>query len=838
MATKTKASIAASRAANNARITAANTRAGATVAQQQKADASALASMNAVRSGQGLAPQTAIGEQASGRTNGALSIDQTTNEVKDASGNVVAKGATLQDALAKQTQLSSGAAPTVAGRPDLFAVAPGANQEVKPFFDQSTKTMVTPKTATPQQLAAQQSGSLDSFNKAQGLTYLDAKTFKELQPNLNEADLIRGPNGQLWLRQGLTPEQVRARAATSVAGTSSGVTGDVPASDFTVDVPDVISTDTITEMMKEPVTETDFNTMLAEIQVKQAELLKLMVPGADEQATKAQINDIKAQVEKTLTELSMGLNNVEDQPIAMQFITGQQASIQRSAEAKLQNLARIETNLLNELGLEQEARQVQASVAQTQLGYLQTNLDTAFKVKQMLQQEEDSIFNRTRALKQDAQSALSTILETMKGIDETDMTSSQQKQLQDMAISAGIPYSLLTAGLSAVKKQMMAETALDYAKLDASTNGGNGKQLPAAQAVTLSEGFQIPLVLDEVAAMLDPNSPSNQRDLFDPIKGRIALLNPYDTAAQTAESNLRRASQIVGKYMEGGVLRAEDEKKYRAMLPQLTDTPEVAKNKLDSLQVLLGRKSQQYLDDFESAGFDVSGFKGRLPGAMIESTETSGGFIPINKSYSSINSLLQENPTAQSAISSLKQQGWTDDMILQATEQNGGLGFNTVGGDTNQAASSVTGLSVSQSGSPLEIAKSYLGLNAKDPKQAKTLSAFFKKAGGMNLDPSTTAWCAAFANSVLGAAGIKGTGSAMAQSFLKFGTPVNRPTKGDIVVFERGNAGSGLGHVGFIVGINSNGTLQVLGGNQSGKTSIETFKTNRVLGYRRISGLS
>jgi len=209
--------------------------------------------------------------------------------------------------------------------------------------------------------------------------------------------------------------------------------------------------------------------------------------------------------------------------------------------------------------------------------------------------------------------------------------------------------------------------------------------------------------------------------------------------------------------------------------------------------------------------------------------DTGGGFIPVDRSYADINSFLQDKPEASSAIDSLHQQNWTDEMILQGIEQNGGLGFSTVGGDTNQAASN---------SSPLDVAKTYLGMNAGDPKQARTLSAFFKKAGGVTLDPSTTAWCAAFANSVLGAAGIKGTGSAMAQSFLKFGSAVSKPTKGDIVVFERGARGSGLGHVGFIVGVNANGSLQVLGGNQSNRTSIETFKTDRVLGYRRINGIS
>ena len=60
MATKTAASIAANRAKNNASITAANTKAGVTGSQQLKANASALASMNAVRTSQNLAPQTYI----------------------------------------------------------------------------------------------------------------------------------------------------------------------------------------------------------------------------------------------------------------------------------------------------------------------------------------------------------------------------------------------------------------------------------------------------------------------------------------------------------------------------------------------------------------------------------------------------------------------------------------------------------------------------------------------------------------------------------------------------------------------------------------------------------
>jgi len=146
-------------------------------------------------------------------------------------------------------------------------------------------------------------------------------------------------------------------------------------------------------------------------------------------------------------------------------------------------------------------------------------------------------------------------------------------------------------------------------------------------------------------------------------------------------------------------------------------------------------------------------------------------------------------------------------------------------------------------GSTLEIAKAYLGYDERNPKQAQALSAFFKKAGGIDLDPATTAWCAAFLNGVLGEAGIKGTGKATAQSFLQIGTKVTTPSAGDIVVFERGPKGGWQGHVGIVVAVNKDGTLEVLGGNQSSDDSgdrgvtvnVKTFSTDRVLGYRRVN---
>jgi hypothetical protein len=66
--------------------------------------------------------------------------------------------------------------------------------------------------------------------------------------------------------------------------------------------------------------------------------------------------------------------------------------------------------------------------------------------------------------------------------------------------------------------------------------------------------------------------------------------------------------QSIGKYLEGGVLRAEDEKKYEKMLPQLSDTPAVAKAKLVGIDALLKAKQQQYIQDVQTGGYNASNF--------------------------------------------------------------------------------------------------------------------------------------------------------------------------------------------------------------------------------------
>lgn len=97
------------------------------------------------------------------------------------------------------------------------------------------------------------------------------------------------------------------------------------------------------------------------------------------------------------------------------------------------------------------------------------------------------------------------------------------------------------------------------------------------------------------------------------------------------------------------------------------------------------------------------------------------------------------------------------------------------------------------------------------------------------LDDSEVSWCSVFANYCVQAVGGKGTRSAAARSWLKWGKPC-KPKQGCIVVFKRGNS-AWQGHVSFYVKTEGE-YVYCLGGNQSNDLNISKFKLADVLDYR------
>lgn len=131
----------------------------------------------------------------------------------------------------------------------------------------------------------------------------------------------------------------------------------------------------------------------------------------------------------------------------------------------------------------------------------------------------------------------------------------------------------------------------------------------------------------------------------------------------------------------------------------------------------------------------------------------------------------------------------------------------------------------------LEVAEGELGV-AEVPGEDNNLRVLeYHKTTALKATQDSVAWCSSFVNFCLLKAGIQGTHSAAARSWLSWGKELKEPKFGCIVVLKRGNSPS-QGHVGFYVGSTTPETIRVLSGNQSDKVSIQNFKKSDVLGYR------
>jgi hypothetical protein len=81
--------------------------------------------------------------------------------------------------------------------------------------------------------------------------------------------------------------------------------------------------------------------------------------------------------------------------------------------------------------------------------------------------------------------------------------------------------------------------------------------------------------------------------------------------AKSRQAVIDRVKQVIGKALEGGVLRKEDEYKYEKILPTIGDVPAVVKAKLDGLDAAIKLRRERELDAREDAGYDVSRFRQR-----------------------------------------------------------------------------------------------------------------------------------------------------------------------------------------------------------------------------------
>ncbi|MEM9221486.1 MAG: TIGR02594 family protein [Pseudomonadota bacterium] len=129
----------------------------------------------------------------------------------------------------------------------------------------------------------------------------------------------------------------------------------------------------------------------------------------------------------------------------------------------------------------------------------------------------------------------------------------------------------------------------------------------------------------------------------------------------------------------------------------------------------------------------------------------------------------------------------------------------------------------------LDYLANHIGLREiKGPKHNELIVQWGKQSGIDWWNNDEDAWCAVAVNGSLVNCGYPSTRSALARSFTRYGTRLNKPVRGAIVVFPRGKNPL-YGHVGIVEDVHPNGTVTVVNGNVGDQVKRSIFRTASIL---------
>lgn len=157
---------------------------------------------------------------------------------------------------------------------------------------------------------------------------------------------------------------------------------------------------------------------------------------------------------------------------------------------------------------------------------------------------------------------------------------------------------------------MDAEAMKNRAEGMALMGKDNGKALAAEQADKMAGHESAMGLIGDLRQAMNANKES-----MGPVMGRLASMNPYDTRGQALQGLVKKAAQAIGKSLEGGKLTDADYAKYTKMLPNQSDTLNVANAKIDQLERLVNTQKNAEITAYQKSGYDTSKFQ---PAALRE----------------------------------------------------------------------------------------------------------------------------------------------------------------------------------------------------------------------------
>lgn len=136
----------------------------------------------------------------------------------------------------------------------------------------------------------------------------------------------------------------------------------------------------------------------------------------------------------------------------------------------------------------------------------------------------------------------------------------------------------------------------------------------------------------------------------------------------------------------------------------------------------------------------------------------------------------------------------------------------------------------------LAVARSELGVTAWPEGQCNPRVTAYHAGTNIAGYDDKVSWCSSFLHWCFAQVTIRGTGSALARSWLDWGDALEAPRPGCIAVLWRESPDSWKGHVGFYLR-HDDQQVWLLGGNQLGAVCENAYPLECVLAYRWPSRL-
>ena len=255
------------------------------------------------------------------------------------------------------------------------------------------------------------------------------------------------------------------------------------------------------------------------------------------------------------------------------------------------------------MAFERGARELVAGLTRTQAPGIISQPGDAVAKLMAKRKEMDARLQQDNAAKLNAkkfsfeQQEAARLAAEKKAQDERDFAYRQQHDEADLAQrakSSAASLALAGAGLGLRQRADQREEE----------RLAKGKDLPASEVAALSELPVAEKQVDDLVAAF-------QRLDMGGASGRAAgavtdALNLQGTDAAEYRAAAQLAQQAAGKIVEGGKLAAGDELKYRKMMPQPGDSPEVVKQKAEGMKSFLRDLASRRARAFKESGYNVA----------------------------------------------------------------------------------------------------------------------------------------------------------------------------------------------------------------------------------------